>query len=199
MTRLSADERRDQLVEAAIAVMIRDGVAKATTRAIATEAGAPLGAFHYCFRSKQELLHAVIDRIMRRTLVPTATTAGEDDGRSPYEIIRGTLRAYWDGIRRSPAEHMVTYELTQYALRQPEMAEVARRQYAHYLTVFGEYLEAVARAAGIRWTVDVHVLARHGFGLLDGLTLTWLIDRDDAQAEAALDEYARYLGTVAGR
>ncbi|MFF6773419.1 TetR/AcrR family transcriptional regulator [Streptomyces sp. NPDC012637] len=199
MTRLSADERRDQLVEAAIAVMIRDGVAKATTRAIATEAGAPLGAFHYCFRSKQELLHAVIDRIMRRTLVPTAAPSTEDDDRPPYEIIRETLHAYWDGIRRSPAEQMVTYELTQYALRQPDLTDVARRQYAHYLSVYGEYLEAVARAARIHWTVDVPVLARHGLGLMDGLTLNWLIDRDDAQAEAALDEYARYLGTVAGR
>ncbi|XIE77716.1 hypothetical protein AB6O49_04510 [Streptomyces sp. SBR177] len=41
MARQSADVRREQLVEAAIRVMIRDGVAKATTRAVVGEAGLP--------------------------------------------------------------------------------------------------------------------------------------------------------------
>ena len=36
MARMSAEERRDLLVHAAIRVMTREGVAKATTRAIAT-------------------------------------------------------------------------------------------------------------------------------------------------------------------
>ncbi|MEZ0067807.1 AcrR family transcriptional regulator [Streptacidiphilus sp. MAP12-20] len=194
MTRLSADMRREQLVDAAIRVMIRDGVGKATTRAIVAEAGVPLGVFHYCFRSKEELLHAVIEGIMQRALPPT-TTATPDD-RSPRGIIRGTLHAYWDQVRARPDEQMVTYELTQYALRQPGLAEVARRQYQHYLTLYSDHLEAIAQVAGIRWTVPVPVLARYGLGLMDGLTLNWLIDRDDVQASAALDEYAAYLSSV---
>jgi len=96
-----------------------------------------------------------------------------------------------------PAEHLVTYEVTQYALRRPGLADLARRQYRHYLEVNRAHLESMARAAGLTWTVDLAVLARHGLGVLDGLTLTWLIDRDDAQALAALDEYARYLASVA--
>ena len=50
VARIPADERRQQLVEAAIRVMARDSVAQATTRAIVGEAGMPLGVFHYCFR-----------------------------------------------------------------------------------------------------------------------------------------------------
>ncbi|MDJ0384839.1 TetR/AcrR family transcriptional regulator [Streptomyces sp. G-G2] len=195
MARLSADERREQLVEAAIRVMISDGVAKATTRAIAGEAGIPLGAFHYCFRSKEELLHSVIERIMLRTLAPVATEGAE--GASTRDIIRDTLHAYWDGVRQRPAEHMVTYELTQYALRQPGLTEVARRQYQHYLKINTDHLEAIAEAAGIRWTVALPTLARYGLNLMDGLTLNWLIDHDDTQALAALDEYAEHLSSVA--
>lgn len=196
MPRRSAEESRENLVDAAIRVMVRDGVAAASTRAIVAEAGLPLGAFHYCFRSKAELLHSVIETIMAKTLPPTVTdgVTPEDGGRrDPAAVIGGSIDAYWRRIQAEPDEQMVTYELTQYALRHPELADVARAQYRQYRDVFREYLEAIASVADVRWTVDVAVLARYGFGVMDGLTLNWLIDRDDAQARAALDEFAGYL------
>ncbi|MFD6346379.1 TetR/AcrR family transcriptional regulator [Streptomyces roseolus] len=195
MPRLSAAERREQLAEAAIRVMIRDGVDKTTTRAVVTEAGVPLGAFHYCFRSKEELLQTVIERIMERNLPPAGLAHPE--GATPFEKVRAVLRAYWEQVLARPDEHLVTYEVTQYALRRPGLADLARRQYRHYLDVNRAHLESMARTAGLAWTVDTAVLARHGLGVLDGLTLTWLIDRDDEQALAALEEYARYLASVA--
>lgn len=197
MSRRSADERREELIEGAIRVMIRDGVGRATTRAVVAEAGLPLGAFHYCFRSKEELLQSVIERIMVRASAPAVAAA--IDGASVGEVVRTALHAYWDGIRQSPDEHLLTYELTQYALRQPGLAELARKQYAHYADVTRDSLETMARLAGVEWTVPTTVLARHGLGVLDGLTLTWLIDRDDELARAALDEYASYLVSVARR
>ncbi|MFE6099896.1 TetR/AcrR family transcriptional regulator [Streptomyces laurentii] len=203
MSRRSADERREELIEAAIRVMIRDGVGRATTRAVVAEAGLPLGAFHYCFRSKEELLQSVIERIMVRASAPAVAAAAVDgataDGASVDAVLRTALHAYWERIRQTPDEHLLTYELTQYALRQPGLAELARKQYAHYTEVTRESLEAMARLAGIGWTVPLPVLARHGLGVLDGLTLTWLIDRDDTLARAALDEYASYLVSVARR
>ncbi|WP_031014968.1 TetR/AcrR family transcriptional regulator [Streptomyces sp. NRRL F-5727] len=195
MPRLPAAERREQLAEAAIRVMIRDGVAETTTRAVVAEAGVPLGAFHYCFRSKEELFQTVIERIMERNLPPAGLAHPE--GATPFEKVRAILHAYWELVRTRPDEHLVTYEVTQYALRRPGLADLARRQYRHYLDVNRAYLESMARTAGLAWTVDLAVLARHGLGVLDGLTLTWLVDRDDAQALAALDEYARYLASVA--
>ncbi|MGW2182462.1 TetR/AcrR family transcriptional regulator [Streptomyces sp. NPDC001732] len=197
MTRRSAEERREQLVEAALKVMIRDGVAKATTRAIVGEAGLPLGAFHYCFRSKEELLHGVIERIMHRTLPPVPAPATRAEDSTPHDIIRTALHTYWDRVRERPEEHLVTYELTQYALRKPGLADVARRQYAHYLQVMRDHLDAIADTAGISWTVDAAGLARYSLGVMDGLTLTWLIDRDDPQSLAALDEYVDHLCAVA--
>ena len=67
MARMSAGDRRELLVAAAIRVMTRDGVAKATTRAIASEAEMPLGVFHYAFRSKQELMTMVTETIARQS------------------------------------------------------------------------------------------------------------------------------------
>ncbi|MEU5220323.1 TetR/AcrR family transcriptional regulator [Streptomyces sp. NPDC020807] len=194
MARQSADERREQLVEAALRVMIRDGVARATTRAIVGEAGLPLGAFHYCFRSKQELLHGVIERILLGSLASPLVPLAP--GTPAPEVVRATLHAYWDHIRAHPDEHQLTYELTQYALREPGLADVARRQYERYLDANVDHLEAVARQAGVAWTTDVTVLARFGLNFLDGLTLNWLIDRDDDRALVALDAYAAHLAAL---
>ncbi|MFC8509997.1 TetR/AcrR family transcriptional regulator [Streptomyces sp. NPDC057411] len=198
MSRRSADERREQLIDAAIRVMIRDGVAKATTRAVVAEAGLPLGAFHYCFRSKEQLLHSVIERIMLRALDPPAPAdPAAPGGVSVDEVVRGTLRAYWDRVRQSPDEHLLTYELTQYALRKPGLADVARGQYRHYTEVSLRQLETIAVRAAAEWTMPLPVLARYGLSVLDGLTLNWLIDRDDEAASAALDAYADHLVTLA--
>ena len=56
MPRLAVAERRAALVEAALRVMVRGGLAAGTTRAIVAEAGMSLASFHYAFSSRDELL-----------------------------------------------------------------------------------------------------------------------------------------------
>src|SRR6266705_3491496 len=63
---MSAQARREQFVEAAIRVMSREGLDRATTRRIAEEAGAPHGTFHYAFRDKNELLMEVVGAVTRQ-------------------------------------------------------------------------------------------------------------------------------------
>lgn len=60
MAHIPADERRKQFLEAASRVISSKGVAGATTRAIAEEAGAPLASLHYVFASKLDLLKALL-------------------------------------------------------------------------------------------------------------------------------------------
>src|SRR5215469_9316126 len=82
--RPDADGRRAELVEAAGRVVARDGVAAATTRRIAEEAGLPHGLVHYWFASKDELLEEVIMTLLRQFEEVTAALAGEGQaGDSP--------------------------------------------------------------------------------------------------------------------
>lgn len=188
MARLSVDERRRALVDAAIRVMARDGVAKATTRAIVTEAGMQLGFFHYCFGSKEELLAVVVDTISERNV--TAVMTAVSPQRTVPEMLRGGMRSYWRGVEADPAAHQLTYELTQYALRRPPLAAVARRQYDAYLQATTRFLTAVAEAADVTWAVPVPVLARHAAVVIDGATLSWIVDRDTDTTLAVLDQAA---------
>lgn len=129
MVRMSADARREPLVQAAIRVMTREGVAKATTRAIATEADMPLGIFHYAFRSKQELMAKVTETIARQSKAEIDAAVLTGPPPELYDVILAGLSAYFDHVVGNPHEHLVTYELTTAALRDEELGDVAQRQY----------------------------------------------------------------------
>ncbi len=191
MTRVSADVRRELLIEAAIRVMVRDGVARTTTRAIVGEADMRLGAFHYCFRSKAELLEQVIRTITTHSLEPAL--AALERGGTLEERLLGGLREYWDHVVRFPEEHRVTYELTQYAVREPGLAEVARKQYEIYLEANTTVLDTIAASSGITWSAPVPVLARSVAALIDGMTLLYLNEGDAETAWTALELGMRHL------
>src|SRR4029079_9112297 len=61
------DARREEIVDAVWRVISRDGIASATTRAIAEEAGCSNGVLSHYFADKTALLHAALDIGYRRT------------------------------------------------------------------------------------------------------------------------------------
>ncbi|MFC9324162.1 TetR/AcrR family transcriptional regulator [Kitasatospora sp. NPDC057015] len=195
MARMPSAVRRRQLTEAAIRAMTRDGVARTTTRSIAAEAGVSLSVFHYCFDSKQALVEAVITTItdhsvtlVREAIRPRATLR---------ETVRAGFQAYWDHVAANPAEHMLTYELTQYALRRPGFEHLARRQYELYEAAYTELLGQLRRDAGFELRVPDGVLARYLAATTDGLTLNFLVLGDQGAAAEILDMIADHVAGLA--
>ncbi|KGN31477.1 hypothetical protein N802_03680 [Knoellia sinensis KCTC 19936] len=200
MPRMPIAERRQQLVEAAIAVMTRDGVRKATTRAIASEAGTSLSVFHYCFDSKQELLESVVTTIVGKTVTLAEESLAQAmpsngatmDKKERLDVVRLAMHAYWDHVTANPEEHLLTYEVTQFCLRDPEFAHVAQRQYELYAQAYVMVFENV----GLTSTWPVATVARLLAVTFDGLTLDWLVRRDSESSVAVLDAVAQQLNAV---
>jgi AcrR family transcriptional regulator len=194
MARMPSADRRRQLTEAAIRAMARDGVAKTTTRAIAAEAGVSLSVFHYCFDSKQALVESVITTItdhyvtvVKEALRPRATLE---------DTVRAGFQAYWDHVRARPDEHMLTYELTQYALRQPGFEHLARRQYEMYGEAYADLIEQLRAGRDLRLRVPVTVLARYLAAMTDGLTLNYLVLGDEAAWTGVLDTVTAHIASL---
>ncbi|MFF5365710.1 TetR/AcrR family transcriptional regulator [Streptomyces sp. NPDC013187] len=191
MARLPSAERRRQLTEAAIRAMARDGVPRTTTRSIAAEAGVSLSVFHYCFDSKQQLIESVITTItghyvtvVKEAIRPRATLE---------ETVRAGFQAYWEHVRAHPDEHMLSYELTQYALRRPGFEHLARRQYELYAEAYTELIDQLRQAMGLRLRVPVPVLARYLAAMTDGLTLNYLVLGDDSAWAGILDTVTAHV------
>ncbi|WP_395242565.1 TetR/AcrR family transcriptional regulator [Agromyces sp. MMS24-K17] len=196
MSRIPAAERRAALVEAAIRVVAREGIAHATTRAIVAEAEMSLASFHYAFESRDELIDEVIRTVVAReqqAVVPDAID-GDEDLRA---ILEAGLLRYLEHLRAEPARELAMLELTLYALRSPERYPLAVMQYARYTELAAEALEVAAQAAGARWLLPVRDVARTLVAFTDGLTTTWLVDRDEEAARRVVVAAADALSRMA--
>lgn len=184
MSRQTAADRRQDLIDAAVRVIAREGVGGATTRAITREAGVSLGYFHYVFDSRDELIAAVIDEVTDgdRFQGEEAGLAGRGAETDPVDVLEAGLLAYLDLLEASPHREQAMLELTLSALRMPGGQQQAARQYEGYHRSAAEVLDAVAAAYGLSWATPVDDLARLLIVMMDGLTTTWLATRDGAAA-----------------
>jgi AcrR family transcriptional regulator len=181
--RRSVDERREQLIDATLGIIASDGLAAATTRRITDEAGLALGAFHYAFRSKDELLRAVIQRFTDEiTGVMDEVTVAKDDMPSAVEAI---IRGLWDYAERFPEQQLAQYELTIHALRDPDMRELASWYYDRIVDIVVHALDGVAGAPDGQDRVE---LARFLVAALDGLILTHCVQGDLTAARRRLEQ-----------
>ena len=77
MPKVSAEHRekvRQRLLDAAKAVVLRDGPEGATTRAILEEAGVSAGTLYNYFASKEELFEALVQDVLRDSVAALAAT-----------------------------------------------------------------------------------------------------------------------------
>ncbi|MBO3085008.1 TetR/AcrR family transcriptional regulator [Cellulomonas fengjieae] len=195
MNRLPVAERREQLIEAALAVASRDGIDAATVRAIAAEAGVSLGVVHYCFQDKDELLRAMAHAITTANLERSLGEALAE-AQTAESVIERALDALWTGIRESRGPQLLSYELTTSSLRHPELNQVAIEQYRGQWAAAEHVLELVERSAQVSWSVPRGALARTVVAMIDGYSLAWLVDGDSEAALSGLQRIGRYLATV---
>lgn len=185
MARLPADARRAALVEAALRVMSRDGLAAGTTRAIVAEAGMSLASFHYAFGSRDELLRELVHRVVGHE--QSAAAAEVPEGAGLADHLRAAAAGYLRHLEREPGAEQLMLELALHALRDPALRPLARLQYRAYTAAATRLLEEAAAATGATWRRPVPELARLLVALVDGATTTWLVDRDTEATRAVLD------------
>lgn len=193
--RMAVDDRRTALVAAALRVIARGGVQAASTRAITAEAGMALASFHYAFASRDELLGRVIDTVIADERAATERILS--GGGTLPELLRGGLAAYLALLQANPHHEQAMLELTFYALRTSGLRSLAAKQYGSYESLAAGLLGAAAHHTGTRWTLPLADVARLAIALTDGMTTTWLADRDDDAAARLAATAADLLGSLA--
>jgi AcrR family transcriptional regulator len=183
--------RSRQIIAAARAVLIRDGVGGMTVRAVAQEAGIPLGTLQYVFPNKQLLLRAVIEEYVEEIAELLKASSEVDEGLE-HAITQGVWTFWNDLVVAEVPMQLVQYELTVHALRTPGLEDLARWQYERYTDVVVDWLEESARRAGEVSPVDYRRLARLLVAGIDGLILQFVVHpgthrgRDDVEELIAM-------------
>jgi AcrR family transcriptional regulator len=89
MARMSPEDRRQAIVDAALQVALRKGLASTTVRDVATEMGTSSGLIHHYFDSMDEVLAAAFEQAAGNDLaITTQAMAAEGDS-------TGKLRAFF--------------------------------------------------------------------------------------------------------
>jgi AcrR family transcriptional regulator len=197
IVRLPVEERREQLIDAALVIAAGEGISAITIRRVAEQAGVALGVVHYCFQDKDELFTALAARIVDDLVKATAAGLSFDEAPDLETALRAGLSGLWDGITSSRGAQLLTYEITTHSLRHPELRAVAMRQYEVGQAGAEALLDLAAQASGATWTRPVPELAAEALSFIDGTTLRWLVDGDLAAARSRLDTFCGYLAAQA--
>lgn len=178
------DERRGAILAAAVRVLARDGIAAATTRKIATEADVNQAMLGYYFGSKDDLLFAVLQEMMRQTQADVLANRSTDQ--TLRGMIADSITAFWATVEHDPSIQIMQLELTLYVLRQPESAWLAQQQYAGYAAVIVQMFQEGCAQTGEVCAVPYDALARFVMAALDGMILQFVSDHDGARARREL-------------
>lgn len=201
-SRLSVEERRAHLIEAAIGLAEKKGVAGVTTRDVAQAAGVSLGVVHYCFENKDALMTELVKALSMelRDSVDANETVWQDVGSGKealQKLIRAGLELMWLNIEATPERQLLTYETTTYALREgeqtPAKLAIAREQYNFNDSTVADILEHARDATGNTWSVPVQTLSRFTLNVIDGVVLRWLVDNDSESVRGQLDLLSEML------
>ncbi len=166
MSRMTPTDRRAAIVDAALAVMLRKGIAGTTARDVAAELGCSSGLIHHYFASMDELLAVAFELVAAKDL--DSMRQAMDAEPEPL----GKVLAFISGYARSEENWAFQLWLDAWseAARRPALQEASRR-----LNVAWQQLLASALGAGVTtgaWhCAEVEASAWRLLSLLDGMAL----------------------------
>ena len=183
--RLTAPDRRRQILRCATAVFARSNYRAAGVAEIAREAGVSEPLLYKHFASKKAIFIEILGRVGARIVeIWEEAIAGAPDALTALRIAG---EVYIENMREHPAEARLQFQALAEA-SDPEIAAVLQSNHRAYVELFERLLEQGRREGVIRADVDPHAAA----WLLNGtgftFTLMRLLDFDGAVSSAARAE-----------
>jgi AcrR family transcriptional regulator len=185
--------RRRELAEAVWRVVRRDGLAGASVRAVAREAGLSMGSLRHYFGSQSELLIFAMRLVVERITARVAALERPDD---PLRAAALVLAQFVPLDREREVENEVWLAFTAQALVEPELR--ALREEAHdALQSTCERLVRLLLPPGAT-EVDVDRETHRLFALLDGLAVHAAVRPEQSTPQRLVDVLNHHLADIAG-
>ena len=181
MGRMHPDDRRQAIVQAAVRVVTRKGLAAATARDVAAEMGSSSGLIHHYFDSMDDVLAAAFELVAAADLDRTIGAMAGESGASEK------LRAFFANY--APAEDDRTYQLWldawSEAARRPALRDTSLRLNEAWQQALAKVIRDGAEP-GSRAAEDPDASAWRIISFLDGLALQVVAHRANISRSTAL-------------
>lgn len=179
------EARRGQLLEAALRVIARGGVGAATHRAVATEAGVPLGSTTYYFASREEMVAQALELSVERDR--RALDAAREDfigAAGPKELAQAIVTTFLRGMVDDRHVWIAGYELFIEATRRADLHDLVASWTQAEIDVLTLALERLG-------TREPRKAARLLVAALNGLALEVLAHGDRAELPELVEDLVR--------
>lgn len=194
--KLDTEVRREQITEAALELVAAGGLRRLSVAAVARRVGlVPSGIYRH-FRSKDQMLQAVLDLLERRLL--GIVEAARQDTADPMERLRGVLRRHVRFIREGRAIPRIVFSDDVHS-GHPGRKERVRRIVMTYLGQIVQLVRQAQAAGQVRPELDPQTVALVFFGMIVPAGILWhLTDGGIDVTQHAERAWQFFRGAVAG-
>ena len=169
--RMSREDRRQAIIDAAVQVFAQKGFFGAKVSEIAETAGVADGTIYLYFRSKDELLISLFEEKME--LIIDELTRLLDPIENPEEKVRRYVVAHLELVASHPQlMQVLTIELRQSARF---IKEYSPKGFGRYLGILGSILEDGQEQGVFRAELHPGLFRRALFGAIDEISLEWIL------------------------
>src|SRR5689334_3507060 len=183
-TRPTRDETRDKLFEAAARVFEEQGIGGASIETLAAAAGFSRGAFYSNFKSKDELIIAMLEDHLEQTVQRNLELLARHKNLADFiDALKTMDRSKQDPLGRSPLLHMeMILFVARAEKRRPELAKRLRAR----RKLIADIVEATLKGNGRNDNLNPPWMASVVLALEDGFRLHRLIDPETTPADSFL-------------
>ena len=174
-----------QIIDAAIRVLARQGYARTSLLEIAKEAGMSKGALHYHYPSKESLIHAVLEAACNA--VQARSVEAWSPSENPFEALRRSLEELWATRAQRTDEALVVADLLAQSLYDESLRPRLAEFYALGAQQIRDYLEEHLISVGLEPRVPLDLLPRIVIGMLDGLVMQAFVDPEALSPNEVVD------------
>ncbi len=174
-----------QIIDAAIRVLARQGYARTSLLEIAKEAGMSKGALHYHYPTKEALIHAVLEAACN--VVQARTVEAWSPSDNPFEALRKSLEELWATRAQRTDEALVVADLLALSLYDESLRATLAEFYELGARQIREYLEEHLVSLGLEPRISLDLLPRVVIGMLDGLVMQAFVDPDALSPDEVVD------------
>jgi TetR/AcrR family transcriptional regulator, fatty acid metabolism regulator protein len=175
--RMSREDKRRRIIDAAVDVFAEKGFFGARVSEIAERAGVADGTIYLYFKSKDEILISLFEEkmaeILERFHAMLSEVPDTEEKMRRYIIEHLTLVAEQPRLMQ-----VLTVELRQSARF---MKDYAPHAFAKYLALVGSILEEGQKKGVFSKNLEPSVFRRALFGAIDEISLEWVLRGKDAQ------------------
>jgi AcrR family transcriptional regulator len=161
------DVRRDEILSATWRVIVRDGIAGATVRAIAREAGCSPGILAHYFDDKADIMGSALVLAHRRV---AARMDAKTAGRAGLDALRLVMLEALPLDDERDLEAQIEISFWGRALGNPELRKVQNAEFDRFEGRLRRHLVEARRQGELRDSTDIDLAAHQLLVLIDGLS-----------------------------